>query len=282
MSAIVSIPESRRLLVGSRNDNPTLWTPFAWDDPLPGAQTKGELTVIRPLGTSGSLAAGLWRTGHHIAGCDADGSCQIDYSAPLGDETMVILEGTVQITETASGRKHRVGAGSILSHPKHVDLHWDIEGPFLKKFWLICAGPQPATAEDHLYIANISDEPAVWAPFEWQEPGRGAQVCGEIHTIRRSGSTGTYMCGLWRTGVGIVGCAADGSATARYSAPLGDETRLILEGRARVVNEESGEAFDVQAGDVVCFPSGVPVTWTSKSRYLKKFWVITREAAPSA
>ncbi len=57
---------------------------------------------------------------------------------------------------------------------------------------------------------------------------------------------------------------------------------LILEGRARVVNEESGEAFDVQAGDVVCFPSGVPVTWTSKSRYLKKFWVITQEAAPRA
>ncbi len=282
MSAIMSIPESRRLIVGSRNDNPAQWTPFTWDDPLHGAQAKGEVAVIRPQGTSGSLAAGLWRTGHNIAGCDADGSCQIDYSAPLGDETMVILEGTVNITEIASGRKHRVGAGTILSHPKHVDLHWDIEGPFLKKFWVIWNSPQPATAEDRLYVANISDEPAVWAPFEWHEPGRGAAVCGEIHTIRRTGSTGTYMCGLWRTGVGIVGCKADGSATAIYSAPLGDETSLILEGRARVVNEESGEAFDVQAGDVVCFPSGVPVRWTSTSRYLKKFWVITQESAPGA
>jgi uncharacterized cupin superfamily protein len=281
MSAILSIPESRRLIIGSRNDNPTQWTPFAWDDPLHGAQTKGEVTVIRPQGTSGSLAAGLWRTGHHIAGCEADGSCHIDYSAPLGDETMVILEGTAQITETASGRKHRIGAGTILSHPKHVDLHWDIEGPFLKKFWVIWDSPQPATAEDHLYVANVSDEPPQWAPFTWQEPGRGPQKCGETHIIRHTGSTGTYLCGLWRTGVGIVGCAADGSATARYSAPGGDETSLILEGRARVVNEESGEAFEVQAGDVVCFPSGVPVTWTSKSRYLKKFWVITREAAAS-
>ncbi|MSR13424.1 MAG: DUF861 domain-containing protein [Gammaproteobacteria bacterium] len=282
MSAVVSIPESRRLIVGSRNYNPIQWTPFGWDDPLHGAQTKGEVAVIRPQGTSGNLAAGLWRTGHHIAGCEADGSCHIDYSAPLGDETMVILEGNVCITETASGRTHRVGAGTILSHPKHVDLHWDIEGPFLKKFWVIWDSPQPATAEDRLYVANISDEPAVWAPFEWREPGRGAQVCGEIHTIRRTGSTGTYMCGLWRTGIGIAGCAADGSATTRYSAPLGDETSLILEGRAHVVNEESGEAFDVQAGDVVCFPSGVPVRWTSKSRYLKKFWVITREAAPGS
>lgn len=282
MSAIVSIPESRRLIVGSRNDNPAQWTPFAWQDPLHGAQTKGEVTVIRPQGTSGNLAAGLWRTGHKIAGCNNDGSCQIDYSAPLGDETMVILEGSALITETASGRKHHIGAGTILSHPKHLDLHWDIEGPFLKKFWVIWDSPQPATAEDHLYVANISDEPAQWAAFEWREPGRGAQVCGEIHTIRRTGSTGSNSCGLWRTGVGIVGCAADGSAIARYSAPLGDETSLILEGRAQVVNEESGEAFDVQAGDVVCFPSGVPVTWTSKSRYLKKFWVITQEAARGA
>ena len=280
MSAVISIPQSRRLIVGSRNDNPAQWTPFAWDDPLHGAQCKGEVTVIRAQGTSGNLAAGLWRTGHHIAGCEADGSCHIDYSAPLGDETMVILEGNVRITETASGRTHRVGAGTILSHPKHLDLHWDIEGPFLKKFWVIWNSPQAATTEHHLYVANVSDEPVVWAPFEWQEPGRGAQRCGETHVIRSTGSTGTYSCGLWRTGVGIVGCAADGSATARYSAPAGDETSLILEGRARVVNEASGEAFDVQAGDVVCFASGAPVRWTSTSRYLKKFWVITQENAP--
>ena len=101
MSAIVSIPESRRLLVGSRNDNPAQRTPFAWQDPLHGAQTKGEVTVIRPQGTSGNLAAGLWRTGHKIAGCNNDGSCQIDYSAPLGDETMVILEGNALITYSA-------------------------------------------------------------------------------------------------------------------------------------------------------------------------------------
>ena len=72
MSAIVSIPESRRLIIGSRNDNPAQWTPFAWDDPLHRAHTKGEVAVTRPQGTSGSLTAGLWRTGHHIASCDAD------------------------------------------------------------------------------------------------------------------------------------------------------------------------------------------------------------------
>lgn len=75
--------------------------------------------------------------------------------------------------------------------------------PSLKKFCVIWVGPQQATAEDRLYVANIIDEPATWTPFEWQEHGRGNLVCGEIHTIRRTGSTGTYMCGLWRTGVGV-------------------------------------------------------------------------------
>lgn len=280
MSAVMSIPNARRFITGSRNDNPREWTPFAWEDPLHGSQCKGEVAVIRPEGTSGSLASGLWRTGHHIAGCEADGSCDIHYSAPLGDETMVILEGSALITETATGKTHRIGAGTILSHPKHVDLHWQIDGPFLKKFWVIWDSPQAATREDHLYVANISDEPAVWTPFQWNEPGRGMQTCGEIHTIRATGSTGTYMCGLWRTGVGIAGCAADGTGVARYSAPAGDETSLILEGRAHVVNEETGEEFDLKAGDIACFPSGTPVRWTSTSRYLKKFWVITQENAP--
>lgn len=85
-------------------------------------QVKGEVVVIRPEGTSGNLSAGLWRTGYEIAGCERDGSCQVKYSAPLGDETMVILEGTVRITETASGRQYQVGAGSILSHPKHIEF----------------------------------------------------------------------------------------------------------------------------------------------------------------
>jgi len=272
----MSTANARSIYVGNRNDNPAQWTDFAWDDPRHGAQAKGEVAVIRPEGTSGNLAAGLWRTGHQIVGCEADGSCQVKYSAPLGDETMVLLEGTVRITETATGRQHRVGAGSILSHPKGVDLLWEIDRPFLKKFWVIWDSPTAGTREDHLYVANIFDNPSTWQPFAWDEPGLGRQIAGEFHTIRAQGSTGTYSCGLWRTGVGIAGCAADGSATFRYSSPRGDETMILLEGQVLLVNDETGQTYDLRAGDIVGLPQGLPVTWTSQGPFVKKFSVITR------
>lgn len=267
---------------GNRNQNPAGgWAPFEWDDPRHGPQAKGEVVVIRPEGTSGTLMAGLWRTGHEMAGCAPDGSCDVVYSAPLGDETMVILEGSATITETATGRQHEIGAGTILSHPKYVDLHWEIREPFLKKFWVMWDSPQPATPLDHLVVSNISQDPGEWTPFEWDEPEYGRQVAGELSMIRDTGSTGTYMCGLWRTGVGIAGCDPDGTATIRYTAPLGDETILLLEGQVRVTNEVTGEEFDFAAGDVIGLVSGVPITWTSKTPYVKKFWVITNEKLPS-
>ncbi|MGD9526664.1 MAG: cupin domain-containing protein [Pseudonocardia sp.] len=195
---------------------------------------------------------------------------------------MVILEGSVLITERASGRQHQIEAGTILSHPKGVDLRWQIRSPFLKKMWVLWDSPQTATKEDHLYVANISDNPPNWTPFEWVEPDAGPQVCGETYIIRGTGSTGSYRCGLWRTGVGVPGCAPDGSATVRYTAPLGDEMILLLEGQAHLVNEETGEEHDLKAGDIVGLPSGLPVTWTSKAPYVKKFFVITNEALPAS
>ncbi|GAA4555472.1 cupin domain-containing protein [Pseudonocardia xishanensis] len=275
---------TRGLYRGNRNINPPKdeWVPFAWEDPKHGSQVKGEVVFIRAEGTSGTLMSGLWRTGHEIAGCREDGSCEVVYSAPLGDETMVILEGTADITETATGKKHRIGAGSILSHPKHVDLHWEIHSPFLKKFWVMWDSPNPATKTDHLITATISDDPGTWTPFEWDEPEHGHQTFGELFTIRDTGSTGTYKCGLWRTGVGVAGCNPDGTGTTRYTAPLGDETILLLEGQVHVKNEDTGEEFDFSAGDVIGFSSGTPITWTSKTPYVKKFWVITNEDTPTA
>lgn len=273
---------SKTIYVGNRNMNPEKWEPFTWEDPKHGHNVKGEVAIIRPEGTSGSLMAGLWRTGHGIAGCEADGSCVVEYSAPLGDESVLLLEGSVEITETATGRKHHVGAGNILGHPKGVDLRWEIKAPFLKKMWVMWDSPHVATPDNQLHVAHLSDNPEHWRPFEWVEPGYGRQVCGESFTVRDTGSTGTLMLGLWRTGVGMPGCAPDGSATARYSAPLGDETIMVLEGQVHLRNEETGEEYDFKAGDVICLPSGLPVTWTSKPPFFKKLSVITNEALPGS
>ncbi|TQC49944.1 DUF861 domain-containing protein [Rhodococcus sp. WS4] len=271
---------TRKIEFGNRNDTGE-WAPFAWEDPIHGAQEKGEVIVIRTGGTSGTLQAGLWRTGKGIAGCEPDGTCHVVYSAPLGDETMVILEGTAEVTVTATGEVVHLEAGSIISHPKGVDLHWHVTSPFLKKFWVLWDSPQEATKDGKVYLGNISDNPESWEPYEWVEPGHGSQVCGELFALRSTGSTGTLMCGLWRTGVGIAGCEPDGSSTIPYTAPLGDETMLLLEGQAHLVNEETGEEYDFKAGDIIALPSGLNVTWTSKAPFVKKFWIITNADLPA-
>ncbi|THF65599.1 DUF861 domain-containing protein [Pseudothauera nasutitermitis] len=271
---------ARKIEVGNRSFNPAEWTPFAWEEPRLGKQVKGEVAVIRSLCTSGTLQAGLWRTGRGIAGCNPDGSCHVDYSAPLGDETVVILEGSTTVTVKATGKQYRLEAGSIMSHPKGLEITWDIDAPFLKKFWVMWDSPTPATKSDDVFVGSISDNPAEWAAYEWVEPAHGPQVCGELFMLRATGSTGTLMCGLWRTGVGIAGCNADGSSTIPYTAPLGDETMFLLEGQAHLVNEETGEEYDFKAGDVIALPSGLPVKWTSKGPFVKKFWIITNANLP--
>lgn len=267
--------DNRTIAIGNRNDNPADWTPFAWEDPKYGSQVKGEVHVIRQSGTSGNLMAGLWRTGHEIAGCEPDGSCWVKYTAPLGDETMLLLEGTAVITEVASGRKHEVGAGTIIANPKHVDLYWEISAPFLKKFWVMWDSPNPAVPEDSLIVGNVNDDPDSWPAFSWAEPDGGTQEYGEYHLVRPTGSTGTYRAGIWRSHAGAPGAEADGTMTFRTTCPHGDETSLILEGRVTVTNEETGEDYHLVAGDAIGLPSGLPVTWKSTTPFVKRFLVVS-------
>ena len=105
----MDIAKTQDIHVGNRNLNPANWTPFEWEDPLHGPQIKGEVVVICPEGTSGTCRRDCGATGYEIPGCEADGSCRIKYSAPLGDETMVILEGSARVTETATGGSIRSG-----------------------------------------------------------------------------------------------------------------------------------------------------------------------------
>ncbi|WP_428382556.1 cupin domain-containing protein [Nevskia ramosa] len=269
------------LFRGTRNDNPQDWTSFGWEDPIHGSQVKGELIVIRPEGSSGSLSAGLWRTSPLAAGCRADGSSTVVYSAPVGDETVFILEGEAVITVKKTGKKHHIKAGDVMSHPKGLDVTWEISGPFLKKFWVIWDSPHAAKPADDLYVGNGTGEQNSWVPFEWDEPLHGPSKEGEIQVIRDVGATGTLMCGLWRTGMSSPVRNADGSSEVKYSSPLGDETALLLEGEAVLTVVQTGKQHHIKAGDIVGHPKNLEVLWSIKTPFLKKFWVITDADLPT-
>ncbi|MGH8522674.1 MAG: cupin domain-containing protein [Gammaproteobacteria bacterium] len=271
------------LAVSSRNANPSEWAPFKWDDPIFGSQTKGEVAPIPFTHTMGSLQLGLWRTGKGVPGCNADGSCQVKYSAPLGDETVIILEGSATVTVQATGKQYRLEAGSIMSHPKNVAVTWDIAPPFLKKFWVMWDCPTPGVIENDLYVGHITDNPkkavpgdvTTWQPFTWVEPEHGILTRGELFMLRSTGSTGSLKCGLWRGGVGIEGCEKDGSSIIPYTSPLGDEVELLLEGQYHITNKDTGEQLHLKGGDILAIPSGANLLWCSKSPFAKKFWLIT-------
>ncbi|KAF5551843.1 hypothetical protein FMEXI_3097 [Fusarium mexicanum] len=239
---------------GSRSTTGT-WVPFEWEDPVFGQQSKGEVVVIRSGGTSGSLSAGLWRTGPGIAGCNEDGTCDVVYSAPLGDETMLLLEGSTEATSSS----------------------WHINGPFLKKFWVMWNGSTPGNTKDDLIIGNINDNPQAGTCYSWEEPGKGQQQAGEFYVIRDTGSTGSLEVGLWRTGRGMPGCDSDGSVSFEDSATLGDETIMLLEGLVTITERDTGKTQKFQAGDIIALPSGLKVTWTSEAPFVKTYYVITSD-----
>jgi uncharacterized cupin superfamily protein len=259
------------------------WVSFEWDEPRLGRQVAGEIAVIRPSGTSGNLTAGFWRCRANGPGAASDGSLRATYSAPLGDEMAVVLEGSATLTVKGTRERHRVSPGSIICSPKNVEVLWELDAPYFKKYWCIFDGsyPTPNPPKD-LLIANVSDNPPEWQDYHFTEPKEGPLVAGELIFLRKSGATSTTMCGLWRSGKGIAGTDVDAAGTlvTAYTGTLGDETILLLEGEVDVVETLTGKKHSFRAGDVIGLSSGMHITWTSKGPFTKKFWVITRDQLP--
>lgn len=265
---------------GTQNPAPEQWVPFEWEEPGLGRQVHGEIAVIRTHGTSGSLQAGFWRTGPTSPGCAKDGSHTVVYSSPLGDETACVLEGSATLTVTATGQKFHIAPGSIVSSPKNLEVTWEINGPYFKKYWCIFNGTQAtATPPRDLLVSNMNDNPEEWQEYHFVEPKEGPQVAGELFFIRPGGSTGTMMSGIWRSGKGIAGTNVDakGALVTPYTGTLGDETILLLEGEVDVVETLSGKKHSFRAGDVIGLSSGMHITWTSRGPFSKKLWVITKD-----
>lgn len=270
------------LIHGGTQDLPRdRWTPFEWEEPTLGRCVHGEIAVLRTCGTSGNLSAGFWRTHAGAPGAGKDGTHRVVYSSPLGDETACVLEGTATLTVKKTGQKFRIAPGSIVSSPKNLEVLWEIDAPNFKKYWCIFNGTHAtANPPTDLKIANVNDNPPQWQEYHFEEPKEGPQVCGELYFIREGGSTGTMLCGVWRSGKGIAAThyEADGTATTPYTGTLGDETILLLEGEVDVTDTATGQMRSFRAGDVIGLSSGMHVTWRGKGPFVKKLWVITRDS----
>ena len=86
---------------------------------------------------------------------------------------------------------------------------------------------------------------------------------GRVHWLRTTGSgEGMLLAGIW----------ASEPTSFPYDFP-GDETFQVLEGSVRI-EPESGEAVELNAGDLASFPKGTPSTWHVTAPF-KKFFVIS-------
>jgi uncharacterized cupin superfamily protein len=153
---------SHKVHGGTANPAPDQWVPFEWEEPGLGQQVHGEIAVIRTHGTSGSLQAGFWRTGPTSPGAQKDGSHKVVYSSPLGDETACVIEGSATLTVKSTGKKFHIAPGSIVSSPKNLEVTWEINGPYFKKYWCIFNGTQatPIPPRD-LLVTNSNDNPQI-------------------------------------------------------------------------------------------------------------------------
>ena len=132
------------LIIANVNDNPDTWTPYDFTEPLEGDLTKGELVILRPEGSSGTVLSGLWRSGKGIAGSEPDGTLVTPYTGTLGDETILLLEGEVHVRNDETGEEWDFTAGDLIALPSGVHVTWTSKGPFVKKFWVITKADLPA------------------------------------------------------------------------------------------------------------------------------------------
>ena len=115
------------------------WMDYPFTEPKEGPLVAGELYFIRNGGSTGTVMSGIWRSGKGTAASDIDasGTMTTPYTGTLGDETILLLEGEVEVIETESGSKHLFKAGDPIGLTSGMDVTWRSRGPFSKKLWII-------------------------------------------------------------------------------------------------------------------------------------------------
>ena len=123
-------------------------------------------------------------------------------------------------------------------------------------------------------VVNVASDIA-YAPFDYPAVGGGTSRFGEINLIRTTSHNGNFHAvGFWRVGPG---------ESPLYDMPLGDETGLVLEGRATIeFLDRQGKVTstaELRAGDVYTYEKGTLQRWRVHEAFRKFVIVVDDQPA---
>lgn len=118
------------------NVDVTEFTPFEYYEPGQGMQTFGEFHLIRAGASgNGTLVAGIWRIGEAVT--------SPVYTSDAGDETFLVLEGSVTIKLIDTGEEKHFKAGDVGSWSRGTRTQWTFSAPFKKLVIVAHDSPPP-------------------------------------------------------------------------------------------------------------------------------------------
>ena len=128
------------LQINHVDDRPDHWSRHPLNGPELGPLVGGEFYYILNGGTSGSFMSGIRRWQETLGGSDVNAPTHatIPYDAKFGDETIFLLEGTVEIIETGGGGVQRkFEAGDVIGLSQGMPVKWILNGSVIKMLWII-------------------------------------------------------------------------------------------------------------------------------------------------
>ena len=123
-------------------------------------------------------------------------------------------------------------------------------------------------------VVNVATE-LDYAPFDYPAVGGGTSRFGEIHLVRTASHSGNFHAvGFWRVQPGV---------SPLYDMPLGDETGLVLEGRATIeFLDRQGRVTstaELRGGDAYTYEKGTLQRWIVHEAFRKFVIVVDDQPA---
>ncbi|KAF5964772.1 hypothetical protein FBULB1_12615 [Fusarium bulbicola] len=121
------------------NDDPGCWLDYNYNTLEPGARSLEEFFYISRNGSSGTFITGIrrFKEGTFDLSNGPQNNLMLRYSVEAGDETMLLLEGSVKVVDTASGALHHFSKGDIIGLSRGAQVAWMTARQPCKVLWII-------------------------------------------------------------------------------------------------------------------------------------------------